>query len=137
LEVDMPRTKTPESPLIGELRAMAGDDGLEAGHVELLALADARARAFLAINGALLSSDGTDRFNSLVIDLARQHEPDRYAEAEKKLEKLDEAIEKTFPPGALDDLDSASDAAANLYTEQIDAAYYLGLAIGLRLGGAR
>jgi len=134
----MPQPKHPESPLIGELRAMAGDDGLEADHVDLFALADARAGAFLAINGALLSSDDMDRFNSLVIDLARQHKPDRYAEAEKKLEKLDEAIEKAFPPGARDDLDSASDTACNLYTEQIDAAYYLGLAIGMRLaGGAR
>ena len=131
----MPRVKHAESPLIGELRAMAGDDGLEADHVNLFALADARAGTFLVINGALLSSDDMDRFNSLVIDLARQHEPDRYAEAEKKLEKLDEAIEKAFPPGARDDLDSTSDAACNLYSGQIDAAYYLGLAVGMRLAG--
>jgi hypothetical protein len=113
----MSRSKHAGLPLIGELRATA--EGLDADHVELFAQADARARAFLALNGVLLSGDGDDRFYPLVIDLARQHEPERYAEAEKKLGQ-------------------ASTATANLYAPQLDAAYYLGLAVGMRLvGGAR
>jgi hypothetical protein len=102
----------------------------------MLAAADDKAAAFLAAGQGVMMSGSSQHFAAFRdIHVAIDGEAD-YAELRGLLDEWDRLTGEMHGEGV--PCEAPSDAACNLYTPQLGAAYYFGLALGLRLaGGAR
>jgi hypothetical protein len=88
---------------------------------DMLAAADARVLLVLYANGAFITGDS--HHYAAFEDIANACQGPMLREAKRELEAFPQGKGKTH----------AIDVACNLYVWQLDAAYYLGLAIGLRM----
>ena len=74
-----------------------------------------------------------DAFYRPIEDVARELAGPEMREAEEQLDRCVAFLQRSARPA---DLTPPCDSANALYTPQIDAAYFIGLAIGVRLGRA-
>jgi hypothetical protein len=77
-------------------------------------------------------SDGRTDLYKTIRDLAQQFEPGDMRRAERALEQMDALVTNESARRGAAKLQAPSDCANDLYTPQLDAAYFLGLAMGLR-----
>ena len=100
---------------------------------KLLLEADRRAAEFLVGDSGIIISDGSQHYKTF-IELARTLDADAADKAERALDALDEATKGLWSVEAGDKkLDAPSDVACDIYTGQISAAFYFGLAVAFRL----
>lgn len=87
------------------------------GEHETLRIADEYAARHLTALGGAIMADDSGHLDA-VADIARAREGETIETADKRLAQL-----------------NAGDEACTRYAPEIDAAYYFGLAVGLRLAG--
>lgn len=94
-------------------------------------LAAAHASAQMLLSGSSIMLSGDDDLYQVFESMAKSLEARMIREATTRLETIDELLRARIDRGS--DTRSATDAACDRWTPVVDASYYTGLALGLRL----
>lgn len=116
-------------PSIGVYLQEVGPDSQEA--LWLAAAARVAREMPLAMTPFTLLMDDDDAFYRAIEDVARELAGPAMRDAEDQLDRCLTILNRSARPA---DLPAPCDSANELYTPKIDAAYFIGLAVGVRLG---